>query len=180
MKNKRLLATVALTATVVIARPQVYRHDVEAPRRLGFASSVAPLLWGADEDGAFTARRALASRQPNRFMSRLCHEPWLTSYMEGDDQPIRKMLACAVRLWPVPGGLDKVFEVVDCESDFDPFAEYHGHIGLFQHNARYWLKRWERWGLDLGTPRNPTDAWSNIIVSIRIINRYGWSAWSCA
>lgn len=185
MKHRRLLATIALTVAVVVGRSEVYRHDVEggaAPRRVGFASSVAPLLWGADEDAAVAARDALAYRQTAGLLLRLCHEPWLSSYMDGDSRPIKRMLACAVKLWPVPGGIDKAISVVDCESKFDPFAvnESGRHIGLFQHDRRYWLARWRRWGLDLGVPQNPTNAWSSIIVSVRIINRYGWGAWSCA
>jgi hypothetical protein len=111
-----------------------------------------------------------------------CFVPWRSSVKSGDAHPLMLMLRCAVTRWPVPGGLDKAISVVACESSWNPLTVNEGgtHFGLFQHDKRYWRQRWRDWGKALDTPNNPLDAWASIIVSVRIINRYGWSAWSCA
>lgn len=185
--NRRFVASVVLTAAAVAGgwQGRVYTPSPEAGVLGGqVVRADTSILWGADEDGAMLRWRRGGAQSESRPQPaarlRVCWSPWLVPYMKGNTQPIKKMLACAVKLWPVRGGLDKALEVVDCESSFNPYTEHKGHLGLFQHAEKYWLERWWRWGLDMGVPRNPMNAWSNIIVSVRIINRYGWSAWSCA
>lgn len=168
-RKKRIAVCMFLASTVLLHRPGVYTawgSPRAVVRLVSQGGASIPSIWGASEP-----RRPGANRP--------CWEPWLSSYMRGDTGPIRAMLRCAERMFPVSGGIDKVMAVVACESEFDPFTEHEGHIGLFQHKREFWLARWRTWSLD-GMPRNPTNAWVNIMVSMRIINRYGWSAWSCA
>lgn len=95
---------------------------------------------------------------------------------------VRRMLACVERRWPVPGGIDKVYEVVDCESDFrSRLADDGIHAGLFQQNIYYWPGRWEKWGEPLGLSPDPLDPLSNAVVSLRMVHEtWSWSHWSCA
>lgn len=170
-RKKRIAVCMFLASTVMLHKPGVYTAWASprpALRAAAEGSTATPLIWGASEP-----RRPGANRP--------CWEPWLSSYMGGNTRPIFRMLRCAERMYPVRGGLNKVMQVVWCESRFNPFAvsESGRHFGLFQHDRKFWMTRWSAWSLD-GMPRNPTNAWTNIMVSMRIINAYGWGAWSCA
>ena len=93
---------------------------------------------------------------------------------------VRRVIACAVARWPVPGGVRKAVAVAECESSLRPHAEFKGHLGIYQHAERYWAARWLRWGRPWGLPRNPYNAHTNILVSIQMVHEGGWAAWSCA
>lgn len=174
--RKRIGTMLAVILSIVVNGSPVHesRQDEERAAFAGFVEAT-PLLWGGGEADPTQKKEGEKERVPT------CFTPWLSSYMEGDTAPIRNMLACAVRRWPVPGGIDKAISVVDCESSFNPFTVLGPHRGLFQHNEKYWHERWKNWGsgLNFSVPDDPFDAWASIIVSVRIINRYGWSAWSC-
>lgn len=92
---------------------------------------------------------------------------------------VQRVIACAVARWPVPGGLQQALSVAKCESGFRPRAEYRGHIGIYQHRDIYWMARWRKWGAPHDLSRDPHNARSNIIVSIRMAHEAGWGAWSC-
>lgn len=167
MSKRKIAACFLLAAAGWMYRPGVYTatgSSAAAVVSVRTVSATRPFIWGGE-----------------RPTGRPCFVPWLSSYMGGNTRPILRMLRCAEQMYPVRGGLDKVMRVVDCESKFNPFAvsDSGRHIGLFQHDQRYWMTRWHKWSLDR-MPKNPTNAWANIMVSMRIIHFYGWSAWSCA
>ena len=111
-----------------------------------------------------------------------CDIRWKAAYyQDGDTHPVRRIIRCAVRLWPVPGGVKKAFSVARCESGFRPDAYYAGNAGVFQQRTKYWkgrvrtyLRRW--WPSNV----SPFNGRANVILSVRMANRYGWNAWACA
>jgi hypothetical protein len=103
---------------------------------------------------------------------------WVRSH---DTGPIRTLIRCAVAKWPVPGGAGKALSVANCESGFRPSAVGSGNAGVFQHRLPFWQGRFDSltspwWRLRPSIYNGRT----NVIVSIRYANRYGWGAWSCA
>lgn len=94
---------------------------------------------------------------------------------------VRRLIRCAVRRWPVPGGARKALAVARCESGLWPWADGGESEGVFQHLRWYWPARYAlytkpRW--ELGD--SVFNARANVIVSIRMAHRGGWGPWSCA
>lgn len=90
---------------------------------------------------------------------------------------VERLIRCAARTWPVPGGPDYAVSVARCESGLDPSTVYYGHYGVFQHVLRYWPARATAYGFDGWSPLNGR---ANILVSIRMAHVGGWGPWSCA
>lgn len=183
LHKRRLLVSVLLTA-LAFHQPETLSSGGLDRRHL---AGVVPLVASAGTPSTYSAGTVQEPRPGvfalSRQADRPCWFPWRFSFfMQGETRPLVQMLRCAVRRWPVPGGIEKAMAVVACESSFNPFAvnPKSKTAGLFQQHPAYWHKRWLRWGKSLNTPPFPTNPWSNIIVSIRIVNAYGWSAWSCA
>ncbi len=93
---------------------------------------------------------------------------------------VRDTIRCAARQWNVDG--HTALRVADCESGFSPYAyNSGGYAGVFQHSTRYWpsrqntFDRHNRWNIN----ESVFNARSNIIVSIRMVHRGGWSPWAC-
>jgi Ni/Co efflux regulator RcnB len=96
----------------------------------------------------------------------------------------RLTTAWAVQRWPVEGGTTKFTAVGACESGWNRFAyNPNGHAGLFQHDTGAWSGRVStyipRW-LRAGPFTRWTNSRSQIIVTARMVNLYGWGAWTCA
>lgn len=110
------------------------------------------------------------------------------------------LIACAIKKWPVPGGLAKALDVAYCESGDNlwPWSFYDepgdgapfGCAGVFQQNTKYWVARvheflkpqWfskSEWK-NLLTQRGAYNARANVLVSIQMAHRGGWGPWSCA
>lgn len=90
----------------------------------------------------------------------------------------------ALKRWPVAGGTSFFTAVGQCESGWNRFASNGGrYLGLFQHAASSWSGRVvayvPRW-LRVGLFTRWTNSRTQIIVTARMVNLYGWSAWSCA
>jgi hypothetical protein len=90
---------------------------------------------------------------------------------------VERLIRCAARTWPVPGGPDYAVMVARCESGLDPRTVYFGHYGVFQHMLGYWPARATAYGFDGASPLNGR---ANIIVSVRMAHVGGWGPWSCA
>lgn len=107
------------------------------------------------------------------------------SHIEWREGPsaVRRLIRCAERRWPVEGGHRKAVAVAKCESDFRWWIRGgtgNAHYGVYQQRDIYWDARWAKWGKPLGLPRDPFNALSNVVVSIRQAREVGWSPWSCA
>lgn len=101
------------------------------------------------------------------------------------DTEARKMLRCAQERWPVDGGLDRVYQVVGCESGFNEHAynPYSGASGLWQFLRSTWTSRrsayrelGRRWDLSW----SPFNARANAIVGTRMAHEGGFGPWGCA
>lgn len=102
-------------------------------------------------------------------------------YEEGRKAPIRDLIRCAARRWPVEGGPSKALQVAACESGQRPDALTPTYIGLYQHIRTSWAARAHRWlwpTWDVG--HGGFNARAQAIVSMRMASRFGWSAWGCA
>ena len=91
---------------------------------------------------------------------------------------------CALRKWPVPGGLDLAVAVAQCESG--PDLKDPGTVsplGTYQQIALYWPGRWQFWSpAHWKKPLAPEGAnpRSNVVVSVRMAHADGswWGDWS--
>lgn len=115
---------------------------------------------------------ALPSFAASRVKDWVCDIRW----REGEHQ-VKRLIRCAARRWSVEGGPSKALSVARCESGFDPKAYGGGNLGVFQQNSRYWPGRAKAYGFRGYSAFNGR---ANVIVSIRMAHRGGWSPWSCA
>ena len=95
----------------------------------------------------------------------------------GGDNHIKRLIRCAEQRWDVPGGAAKAIDVARCESGFEPDAYSSGNAGVYQHATRYWPGRAQSWGFRGWSVFNGR---ANVIVTMRMVHRFGWDAWSCA
>lgn len=104
--------------------------------------------------------------------NKVCRIDW----RDGPEK-VERLIRCAARTWPVPGGEDYAVSVARCESGLNPRSVWYGHYGVFQHMLEYWPERAAAYGFR-GT--SPLNGRANIIVSIRMAHVGGWGPWSCA
>jgi hypothetical protein len=95
---------------------------------------------------------------------------------------VKHLLICAEHKWPVEGGIDKVFAIVDRESSFWPWAQNPGSLlcsGLFQDVLSLWPGRVATYWNHDWFWRTPSvfNARANAIVNIRMIHNGGWGPW---
>jgi len=90
---------------------------------------------------------------------------------------------CLVRHFPIPGGFEKLQDVIACESGWNRLAYNPSgpYVGLGQHALAYWEPR-----VDAYTPRGweLKPSWRNsrtmLTITVRMVAAVGWSPWSCA
>lgn len=89
---------------------------------------------------------------------------------------VKKLIRCAAEHWHTPGGAAMALYIADRESHFNPRAHnsYSGAMGIYQHLSRYWDGRAFAYGFKGYSAYN---ARANIIVTMRMVKRYGWSPW---
>lgn len=92
----------------------------------------------------------------------------------------KRLIRCAVGLWPVGGGPTKAICIADAESHLNPGTKSAGgtYLGLFQQSAVEWPDRFDTstrraWKLD----PSALSGRSNAIVTIRMVNANGWGSW---
>lgn len=92
---------------------------------------------------------------------------------------IERLIRCATRKWPVPGGTDYALRVAFCESKLDAHARSRTgtYLGVFQQSRTYWPARARAYGFPGWSPLN---GHANVIVSVRMAHDGGWAAWECA
>jgi hypothetical protein len=137
-------------------------------RRLFAAALLLTLLLTA------TPTLTSAEARPRTTVSQqLCSYDWRRSTYQ-----LKRMIRCAARHWAVAGGAHKALSVARCESHFNPRA-YNpgGYAGVYQQATNYWPGRSDTYGFHDYSPYNGR---ANIMVSLRMAHRTGWSAWSCA
>ena len=139
------------------------------------------------------AQIAKAHHRPGPCPIRWRFEP-VSEHRGEIELAVRKLIRCAVRRWPVPGGASKALEVFECESGWWPWAIGGDNLGVGQHKDDYWpsrarrlLKRaWfpgRRFPAPYGSPgdrRLAFNARANVLVSVRMAHRVGWGPWACA
>ncbi len=119
------------------------------------------------------APAAPAQAQPtSRISSNVCRIDW-----SDGQRGVRKLIRCAARRWHVSGGPSKAVSVARCESGLNPEASSGRYAGVFQQSLTYWPRRAKTFGFRKWSAYNGR---ANIIVSVRMAHRWGWSAWSCA
>ena len=100
----------------------------------------------------------------------------------------KRVIGCAAAKWTVPGGATRAICIARHESGLVPKATSPGgkYLGLFQHSATYWPRRYERWtwtGWNLRT--SALSGRTNAIVAVRMAHglggwrRAGWTVPRC-
>jgi hypothetical protein len=88
------------------------------------------------------------------------------------------------RFGPIPGGLPKLRDTLQCESGWNRWA-YNAigpYVGLAQHDADAWHNR-VRWYQPNRWPalgERWTNSRTQLVVTVRMVHAGGWAAWSCA
>jgi hypothetical protein len=87
---------------------------------------------------------------------------------------VRELIECAARHFGI--GPDRALQIAFRESKFRPGAynTYSCAKGVFQHLCRYWPTRADDYGFAGWSAYN---ARANIMVTMRMVLRYGWSPW---
>lgn len=115
---------------------------------------------------AFTAPPAEAYTYTPK---RICNIDWREGRWH-----VKKLIRCAANHWDV--GVRKALYVADRESDFRPKAYNRSSCakGVFQHLCRYWDGRAYTYGFK---GKSAYNARANIIVTMKMVRRHGWSPW---
>lgn len=87
---------------------------------------------------------------------------------------VKKLVRCAARHYGV--SVTTAMAVADRESHFHPRAYNASSCakGVYQHLCRYWPDRAYQYGF---RDKSAFNARANIIVSMKMVKRYGWGPW---
>ena len=87
---------------------------------------------------------------------------------------VEQLVRCAAKHYGV--NTDKALYVANRESNFSPTAynSWSCAKGIFQHLCRYWPTRATTYGF---TNWSAFNARANIMVTMRMVRRYGWAPW---
>ena len=116
-----------------------------------------------------TTAGAMVQRDTN-VSTRICPIDWRQSTWH-----LKQLIKCAASHHGV--SREKALYVAWRESRYRPSA-YNPHgpaAGIYQHLLKYWPERAEDFGFEDWSPYN---ARANIIVTMRMVRRYGWSPWT--
>ena len=141
------------------------RRPLAAALILTALLAVSPLRSSAGASTTDTSRARVLRRS-------VCDYDWKRSTYQ-----LKRLIRCAARRWNVNGGPDKAVRVARCESRLDPDAyNSSGYAGVYQQATRYWPTRARSYGFRDYSVYNGR---ANVIVSVRMAHRGGWSPWSC-
>lgn len=94
---------------------------------------------------------------------------------------VKRLIRCATGRWEVPGGAVKAICIARRESGLDPTAvsEPEGlYVGLYQHSREMWPDRYGDWTRPAWELRpRALNGRTSTIVTIRMVNAYGWGPW---
>ena len=102
--------------------------------------------------------------------TRICPIDWRQSTWH-----VKQLIKCAASHHGI--SREKALYVAWRESRYRPSA-YNPHgpaAGIYQHLLKYWSDRAEDLGFENSSPYN---ARANIIVTMRMVRRYGWTPWA--
>lgn len=140
-----------------------------------FATAAAVLV------SAFGFGSAVNARPSWRFdecrFARLDGAPGLSA------NEVRITLRCAEDKWPAPGGIDKVFDVVGCESGFDENADNprSSAAGVWQAISSTWSSWRSRFGALVDRWELKASVYNgraNAILGLRTASSSGYGPWS--
>jgi soluble lytic murein transglycosylase-like protein len=117
---------------------------------------IAPVAPATGEAYSYTPRR-------------ICDIDWRAGKHE-----VKHLIRCAARHWGV--NPDKAIAIAHRESLFHPHAYNSSSCakGIYQHLCRYWPDRAYSYGFK---GRSAFNARANVIVTMRMVKRYGWVPW---
>jgi len=110
------------------------------------------------------------------------------AHAENKYRAVKRLIVCANERWPAPGGVMKIFDVVDCESGF--FWRSHtpgtSFYGVFQIGHSSTHPEWDTWDRPQlwdnwwdGVEPGPFNARANVILGVFHAARLGWGSWTC-
>jgi hypothetical protein len=103
-------------------------------------------------------------------------------------EEVKWTIRAAEDAMPVPGGLSKALDVARCESGLYARARSASgtYLGVYQHAKHYWdgrvaaYRRAHGGALDIRAGAGPYSARANVLVTMWMAHRDGWSHWTCA
>ncbi len=120
---------------------------------------------------ATTAQANTTEARSSRVPAKVCPSKW-----QKGPWHVKQLIRCAAHFYAVPGGASYALYIANRESHFFPRAynAYSGASGIYQHLRRYWPGRATTFGFHGWSAFN---ARANVIVTMRMVKRYGWSPW---
>jgi soluble lytic murein transglycosylase-like protein len=87
---------------------------------------------------------------------------------------VKQLIRCAANHWDV--SVTKALAIADRESNYRPRAynDWSCAKGIYQHLCKYWPDRAFDYGFKDWSAFN---ARANIIVTMKMVKRYGWGPW---
>src|SRR5262245_23498014 len=119
---------------------------------------------------AFPASQSLAaSGSLSKIPAKVCPIDW-----RRDTRHVKGLIRCAAR--HVGVSVDKAVSIARRESRFHPRAynSWSCAKGVYQHLCRYWPSRARTYGFRRWSAYH---ARANILVTMRMVKRYGWQPW---
>jgi len=106
-------------------------------------------------------------------ISKTAHKVCRIDWREGRPE-VKHLIRCAARHYGV--NVDRAIYYARRESRFHPRAYNNWSCakGIYQHLCRYWPNRARTYGFNDWSAFN---ARANIIVTMRMVRRYGWAPW---
>jgi soluble lytic murein transglycosylase-like protein len=137
------------------------RHTVGVALILTACLTVLPLTVGASSASAVQGSMSKTAK--------VCRIDW----REGRPY-VKHLIRCAAKHYGV--SVDHALAIARRESRFRPKAynSWSCAKGIYQHLCRYWPKRAREYGFNDWSAYN---ARANIIVTMRMVRRYGWQPW---
>ncbi len=121
----------------------------------------------------FPLSAATAHTEEARYVytsDKICDIPW----RDGRDE-VKRLIRCAADHWEVD--VEKALDIASRESRYnaDAYNSWSCAKGVFQHLCRYWPDRSYAFGFK---DRSAFNGRANIIVTMKMVRRVGWSPWS--
>ncbi len=140
------------------------------PRRVSTAALILTALLIASSGAHASAMAGDPSYSYTFTPRKICPIRWQDGTLQ-----VKRLIRCAARHYGV--NPDRAVTIAHRESEFHPHAynAWSCAKGIYQHLCRYWAGR----AYDYGFKGWPAfNARANIIVTMKMVRRYGWAPWS--